>query len=172
MCRSWSGGSGGILRPPNKRAPRDRASARREALKVQPLRFAQFFWCSLPEIAEPDRFGWEGSDGVADSFARRGESEARAGWRPVTSEQRRSCGRRRSQHDRSNSIVLAEARSRSAGVLVGLRGIGPALAGKLGRFSLGASRQSQGVRFQSSLRTHPAPPAYLLLGIGPALAGR
>ena len=50
--------------------------------------------------------------------------------------------------------------------------MGPALAGKLGRFSLGASRQSQGVRFQSSLRTHPAPPAYLLLGIGPALAGR
>ena len=28
-----------------------------------------------------------------------------------------------------------------------------------------------GVRFQSSLRPHPAPPAYLLLGMGPALAG-
>ena len=53
----------------------------------------------------------------------------------------------------------------------GFRGMGPALAGKLGRFSLGASRQSQGVRFQSSLRTHPAPPAYVLLEMGPALAG-
>jgi hypothetical protein len=28
-----------------------------------------------------------------------------------------------------------------------------------------------GVRFQSSLRPHPAPPAYLLLGMGPTLAG-
>jgi len=32
-----------------------------------------------------------------------GESEARAGGRPVTSERRSSCGRGRSQHDRSNS---------------------------------------------------------------------
>jgi hypothetical protein len=52
--------------------------------------------------AEPERFSWEGRDGVANSFARRGESEARADGRPVTSEQRSFCGRRRSQHDRSN----------------------------------------------------------------------
>ena len=31
MCRSWSGGSGRILRSPNKWAPRDQAGARREA---------------------------------------------------------------------------------------------------------------------------------------------
>ena len=43
----------------------------------------------------PERFSWEERDGVADSFARRGESEARADGRPVTSEQRSSCGRRR-----------------------------------------------------------------------------
>jgi hypothetical protein len=31
-----------------------------------------------PAAAQPLRFGWEESDGPADSFARRGESEARA----------------------------------------------------------------------------------------------
>ncbi len=56
----------------------------------------------------PERFSWEERDGVADSFARRGESEARADGRPVTSEQRSSCGRRRSQHDRSHRIVPAK----------------------------------------------------------------
>ena len=61
----------------------------------------------LPDIAndpgpKPERFSWEERNGVADSFARRGESEARADRRPVTSEQRSSCERRRSQLDRSH----------------------------------------------------------------------
>jgi len=30
------------------------------------------------DVAQPERFSWEERDGVADSFARRGESEARA----------------------------------------------------------------------------------------------
>ena len=51
MCRSWSGGSGRILRSPNKWAPRDPACARREALKVQPWRFAPESGCSPPELA-------------------------------------------------------------------------------------------------------------------------
>ena len=51
------------------------------------------------------RFSGEERDGVADSFARRGESEAQADCRLVTSEQRSSCGRRHSQHDRSHCIV-------------------------------------------------------------------
>jgi len=59
--------------------------------------------CLFPSSAE--RCRWEEKDGVADPFARRGESEARPDGRPVTSEHRSSCGRRCSQHDRSNCMV-------------------------------------------------------------------
>ena len=38
-------------------------------------------------LAQPERCRWEETDGVADSFARRGESEARAGWRPMVETQ-------------------------------------------------------------------------------------
>jgi hypothetical protein len=38
--------------------------------------------------------------------------------------------------------------------------------------ALALRAQSSVVRFQSSLRPHPAPPAYRLLGMGPALAGK
>ncbi len=55
----------------------------------------------------------------------------------------------------------------------GLRGIVPALAGKLGKLHHCAARGIFfGVRFQSSLRPDPAPPAYLLLSMGPAPAGK
>lgn len=35
------------------------------------------------DVAQPERFSWEESDGVVDSFARRGESQARAKLRLV-----------------------------------------------------------------------------------------
>ena len=61
--------------------------------------------------AKPGRCRWEGSDRAADSFARRGVSEARASSRPVTSEGRSSCERRSSKHDRSNCIVPARIKA-------------------------------------------------------------
>jgi hypothetical protein len=39
------------------------------------------------DVAQPERFSWEERDGVADSFARRGESEARADCRPMVETQ-------------------------------------------------------------------------------------
>jgi hypothetical protein len=42
---------------------------------------------SLRTGSQPERFSWEESDGIAESFPRRGESEARADGRPVTSKQ-------------------------------------------------------------------------------------
>jgi len=97
------GWRGGFFRKTRRERGAGRLKARNERTtkllrkKTQPAR-------PIPSHRSgwPERFSWEERDGVADSFAKRGESEARADGRPVTSEQRSSCGRRRSQHDRSN----------------------------------------------------------------------
>ena len=52
--------------------------------------------------SNPERFSWEERHDGADSFAGRGDSEARAILRPVTTQQQRSYGTGCIQHDRSN----------------------------------------------------------------------
>ena len=76
---NWAGGLRRLaLGVSALRAPRDGASARREALKDLPLRCAQVFWCSLPELASDlSRSAWVPWVGH-ESCARRERGAARA----------------------------------------------------------------------------------------------